>query len=852
MVTLFQININTIFIYNYDKKRSELMAELTTEEQLRQEQEKLRRQQELLDKYKQEAQGVEGQPIPERKYGSRITKGVQQQYVQRQQEARQYLSNLSQSEQQIQGYQSEVSGALTEIQAEKEARRLWRRGISYYWYKGKPEYKYLKDLYKKYGAYNPKTLVGGYTSTEGKEIGYYKDKYGNISEEVIAEYKQKPFSQAEYEKIYSSPDIAGGYTSVTGESVTFVKQPAIQQQTFQPIKIQEKKSVQGFIDNVLFGQQKVKPLKQGQTPIPFKKNIATKVSEGFGIITSKIAEPIEKALPQKNIYQYIIKDILTKKQYKPIDVTGIIKTGFFVPATTTTGEIISSATISKRITSKTRTSFYSEVKASPEFTEVTTISATELGGRNTFDLVTRQIRRKKGDITLGLSKSFVKDIDNKQSVALSKILTLEKAKGGGINIKRFKSIGQIQELGMARAVKTNPKTTFDLGEGQSSLAFFKETGGVRSRNVYDLITGKARRINTRLKLNKNIQEGNIIGGVVKNVGEGEYAYVGTTNPFMRYYKTGRRSLIIKEANIKGIIKTSAQQEEKDIFGNLLTKQSTKLSKPVQKEIQTQVGTIIGKVKADIQNKQIIKQYTKPVQSTRQSLFYGTGQYERTTGGALQTDFITTETRTRQNFNIISTQRDRTGLRNKPALKDLSAQIPRTNQLNIPSFRERTIQRQRFNLRLAQPQVTKQPTKLITPNITKTPTLKIPILPVGFNLKGKGKSFLSKIFGYKTFYLKKGKRVYLGGVRTKGEAIRRGEEFTLSNLRATFGVKKTAVKITGTERTYQPSSKYFRSYRISKGKKVPLKDIFIQKKGQRLAFKPEIREIQLARVKGGII
>lgn len=102
-----------------------------------------------------------------------------------------------------------------------------------------------------------------------------------------------------------------------------------------------------------------------------------------------------------------------------------------------------------------------------------------------------------------------------------------------------------------------------------------------------------------------------------------------------------------------------------------------------------------------------------------------------------------------------------------------------------------------------------------------------------------------IFGYKTYYTRKGKKIYLSGVRSRGEAIRFGEVFTTKNLRATFGVTKTAYKLYGAESKYKPSN-IFRGFRIRKGKAIPLIDTFIQRRGKRLTFRGEINELQRAR------
>jgi len=109
--------------------------------------------------------------------------------------------------------------------------------------------------------------------------------------------------------------------------------------------------------------------------------------------------------------------------------------------------------------------------------------------------------------------------------------------------------------------------------------------------------------------------------------------------------------------------------------------------------------------------------------------------------------------------------------------------------------------------------------------------------------------------YRTFVKRKGKRVFLAGVTPRGRAIRRGERQTRQTLRATFGIVE-AGKLPVRRRApeFLPSPKVFRTYQIIKGKRVPLKDTWIQKAPYRLSARGEVREIQVAkktqRRKGG--
>lgn len=106
--------------------------------------------------------------------------------------------------------------------------------------------------------------------------------------------------------------------------------------------------------------------------------------------------------------------------------------------------------------------------------------------------------------------------------------------------------------------------------------------------------------------------------------------------------------------------------------------------------------------------------------------------------------------------------------------------------------------------------------------------------------------------YKTYFLRKGKRVYLPGVSLRGEAIRKGERKAVTSIAATFGIEPTNVQMPGIESQYKPSPVVFRGYKIRGKAKIPLEDQWIQKagtraektiRGARLASRSEVAELQ---------
>jgi hypothetical protein len=67
------------------------------------------------------------------------------------------------------------------------------------------------------------------------------------------------------------------------------------------------------------------------------------------------------------------------------------------------------------------------------------------------------------------------------------------------------------------------------------------------------------------------------------------------------------------------------------------------------------------------------------------------------------------------------------------------------------------------------------------------------------------------------------------------------------LVATFKLKKEPKKRTTIKDIqYYPSPEIFRTFKIKKSKRIPLKDTFIQKRSKRLDTRAEVSEIQFFR------
>lgn len=243
-----------------------------------------------------------------------------------------------------------------------------------------------------------------------------------------------------------------------------------------------------------------------------------------------------------------------------------------------------------------------------------------------------------------------------------------------------------------------------------------------------------------------------------------------------------------------------------------------------------------------------------------SQFYGQGTYERTDVDT----YSMVNTRTGQRLDI--------GVKNNMVVRTPTAVMPRMDQVNSNAFRTVSKDLPRYMIKESSStvfkpltkfnmkQMTKTQPKLTTKQITKlapkTITVRIPRTPprpprgpprtppVKFPSFGNGRGGKSQ--GYATYFKRFGKFFRLPGVRSRGEALMFGERAAKNTLGATFKIKPTKQLVKGRATSYTPNLKLFRNYRVSKGRRVYTPDTFIQRRGKRLAFFGERREIQKSR------
>jgi hypothetical protein len=170
---------------------------------------------------------------------------------------------------------------------------------------------------------------------------------------------------------------------------------------------------------------------------------------------------------------------------------------------------------------------------------------------------------------------------------------------------------------------------------------------------------------------------------------------------------------------------------------------------------------------------------------------------------------------------------------------------------VPLFEEKVMEQAQFEKqfekirqkeRIKQKEKIKQLEKL-KPKIKKVP-FKIE-LPKSTTLK-KALKKIKKTQAFELFIKTKGKYKKVGEFG-KAKAISLGTKIMIETLAATFKIKPLKKLIEEKPlRLRLPSIEEFRTYKIRKGKKIPLEFEWIQRRGKRLSSRKEVSEIQRAR------
>lgn len=430
-------------------------------------------------------------------------------------------------------------------------------------------------------------------------------------------------------------------------------------------------------------------------------------------------------------------------------------------------------------------------------------------------------------------------------------------------------LSDIQKLALQRVKETNLKGIEALPKGskaQFSAIETKDLLKIQARGLKAPKPGKTINRGEIVSVQKellSIQKGTSKYGLKEQQVIGErLGVIDTTFPRVRPPKKSTK--IEGRTTIKEYDLPDLRPSDVKVFGPGSQKTKLKFDNELnQKAIQEAVGSVA--VSQPKTPSSVIKSTAPKVESTQVSTspFAGTGLYERTDLQAQRLPGV-------QKFSVQApglTPKVSPGVSLKPIQipkvtpitrqtpKAITRQVPKEVSLNLPRsitrLQPKTITKQ--TPKIVPKQIVRQTPKItpkITPGLTPirpTPGTGVPP-PVAFPRFPKGMNVQSqKVPGFRPFVIRGGQKKYLGGALPKGQALSKAEKKALGGLGATFGVEPTKTLVpNGNLGGYTPSKSVFRSYRIVQGKKVPLQDTFIQKKGKRLLSGGEIKEIQTAR------
>lgn len=179
------------------------------------------------------------------------------------------------------------------------------------------------------------------------------------------------------------------------------------------------------------------------------------------------------------------------------------------------------------------------------------------------------------------------------------------------------------------------------------------------------------------------------------------------------------------------------------------------------------------------------------------------------------------------------------------------------QKNLLESKNILKQKNLLELKLKQEQIFSQKSQQQTKSQTKSRTLdKVKFVPkppkiltpptslssIKSTATPKQKKALQK--AYQVFVKRRGKYSPLDKILPRGRAILLGRRVTESTLGASFKIKEAGTtQLPDVPASFSPR---FRTYKIRKGKRIPLKDTFIQKRKFRLSSKSEVSEIMSAK------
>ena len=410
------------------------------------------------------------------------------------------------------------------------------------------------------------------------------------------------------------------------------------------------------------------------------------------------------------------------------------------------------------------------------------------------------------------------------------------------------------DLVTGKTIPSNIRKTFALAVSESKLRAVREVGGVEAALFEQRFIGAAAKklppprldITGKLKFKEPAPEGFI--GRAFGVEVGEEIFIGGVT------KTGA-DLTASAGIIKKVIGTGSGEGELIIKGAKPTKAQLKVIETLRSEsIAKTLGAIPPSPKV------------KPV-SFGESITSTSAAISKITQTTIPTQTITAPTSKLVNTLIGTRTRER--VKTSQVTKAVSQQRERaiqiTGVLSQPRINERLSsitgigsleqQKQRKATQVALSQLTRPTTRLtgITTFGLLTPPPTIP-RPVRIPLKQpKVKPTITKFPSYNVLVKSKGKYIRANKVPlSKSLAQSLGAFVTDRSLSAQFKLKPTSKKAKTTKlnfpKNYFTSTRNkFRDYKIRKGRKVPMKNQYIEKAGRRLDTLSEKKQIRAAKL-----
>jgi hypothetical protein len=190
---------------------------------------------------------------------------------------------------------------------------------------------------------------------------------------------------------------------------------------------------------------------------------------------------------------------------------------------------------------------------------------------------------------------------------------------------------------------------------------------------------------------------------------------------------------------------------------------------------------------------------------------------------------------------------------KEQTREISRLIERASQKEIQKPQERVVERtlQKEQTKQIERLIERQVERIINvPDVPITTEITYPkALPPFIPKKKKVEKRIRRVPIYAVRARKRGRFVPVATGLTRGGALKYGQEFALRDIARTFKIIKTGEQEIGAlgEEAFMPSPRLFRTYKVRRGRQIPLTDTFIQRSSANLQSASEREQLRQARL-----